>query len=406
MITIIPSRALTLTTSATRYSVLSGVSGINSSEAPRQQVIPTAGTLGNCAFKLTTAPGSGKSWLVGLRVNGATVLSTTISDTAVDGSISGTVNVSAGDLVNWIITPSGTPAAASLAAFCQFEGTDSTESIIIGCGQGTFSTTANRFSPINGFGGSLATTDGFGRQIMPTAGTLKKLYVRLDIDPGTNPDAYSFTLHKNAADQTLTTTITADSTTGNDTTNSVSIAAGDTVSIKVAPLNTPSATPYMKWGMVFVPTVLGETAIPGDMAGNNLDVSVTEYIALNNVTVASTTTEANWQVLVPPCDIKKLYVLLSGSPGSGGDAYTFTVRDDGADTAVVVSITNAATSGNDVTNTHSVTDISLVNLKLTPSVSPTALQAYWGIVLIAPIPPSTFTPSPMMHMMAQSGGLL
>lgn len=61
--------------------------------------------------------------------------------------------------------------------------------------------------------------------------TLKRLYCRLGTAPG-GADTVIVTARKNAADQILTCTITAAAATCNDTSNTVSLAAADRVSIK------------------------------------------------------------------------------------------------------------------------------------------------------------------------------
>lgn len=67
------------------------------------------------------------------------------------------------------------------------------------------------------------------QNIVPLAGTVKNLYVELTNNPG----AYDvvFTITKGGADQALTCTIN-NATTGNDTSNSFAVAAGDLLGIK------------------------------------------------------------------------------------------------------------------------------------------------------------------------------
>lgn len=62
-------------------------------------------------------------------------------------------------------------------------------------------------------------------------GVIRNLYVKMVTAPaGAVVD--TITVRKGGADQTLTCTVTAAATTGSDTTNSFSVAAGDELSVK------------------------------------------------------------------------------------------------------------------------------------------------------------------------------
>ena len=64
-----------------------------------------------------------------------------------------------------------------------------------------------------------------------TNGIVRNLYVKMVTAPaGAVVD--TITIRKGGADQTLTCTVTAAATTGNDTTNSFSVVAGDELSVK------------------------------------------------------------------------------------------------------------------------------------------------------------------------------
>ncbi|GAI92205.1 unnamed protein product, partial [marine sediment metagenome] len=66
-------------------------------------------------------------------------------------------------------------------------------------------------------------------------------------------------------------------------------------------------------------------------------------------------------------------------PGS----FTFTLRKNSADTALVVTISEADVSGKDVTNKIAISDDDLVNLQVAPSGTPTRpTRSWWGIVSV------------------------
>ena len=67
---------------------------------------------------------------------------------------------------------------------------------------------ATEYNDLSG-GRAWTATEGYACGVIPTDGTLKELYVWLDADPGTDPDAYTFTVRVNGGDSTLTCTIVA-----------------------------------------------------------------------------------------------------------------------------------------------------------------------------------------------------
>jgi len=68
--------------------------------------------------------------------------------------------------------------------------------------------------------------------IVPTAGTLTKLYTVVATAPG-GADTLTYTIRKNGADQTITCVISAAEVSANDAAHTVSVAAGDKISLKL-----------------------------------------------------------------------------------------------------------------------------------------------------------------------------
>lgn len=75
---------------------------------------------------------------------------------------------------------------------------------------------------------------------IPTAGTIKNLYLAANVAPGSS-ESYTCTVRKNAADTAVTATISDTSKTASDTGNSVSVSAGDYILLKVV-LSSSAAT--------------------------------------------------------------------------------------------------------------------------------------------------------------------
>lgn len=70
------------------------------------------------------------------------------------------------------------------------------------------------------------------KRLIPKAGTLKNLRVRLDGAPG-GTTSYTITVRVNETDTSIEVTISGDDTTGTDLTNTATVSAGDRLSIRV-----------------------------------------------------------------------------------------------------------------------------------------------------------------------------
>lgn len=240
---------------AARYSTLTSMfQAVNAftTETDAREVIPTSGTIKRLSMELETAPGSGKSRTYTLYKNGvATALTFTISGTATTGSdLSNTVSVSPGDEISLECTGSSTPAASNGAWCAVFVADVDGESLILGGGNATPSNTATRFQSPN-FGLNLAWgASESDRYVLTQECTLRKFHVATDGAPGAGTD-FTFDLRRNTASPAGTPTVTiADAnTTGSDTSNEVTYADGDLVSVRCVPTGTPTADNY-RWGIV------------------------------------------------------------------------------------------------------------------------------------------------------------
>jgi hypothetical protein len=100
----------------------------------------------------------------------------------------------------------------------------------------------------------LSATESAVQQTVPMAGTLSEFYVTLNGSPGSGR-GYTFVVRKNGVNTLVTCTISGTATTGSDVTNSVSFAAGDKISIRVTPVNNPTAR-SMSWTAKFSPAIM------------------------------------------------------------------------------------------------------------------------------------------------------
>lgn len=373
-----------LNTTATEYNSLVGGKEWDSDIRNATCAVSTAGVIKNLRVKLSASPGGGKHYDFTLMLNGApTALTLEIADAATSGSnMVNEIDVVAGDYISLKCVPDNTPAARIAAWTSMFEGSTANESLIPGVAIANHLQT--RYARPMGASNS-GTTENDYRQVIPTAGTIKNLYIKLSGDPGTDPDAYRFTLRLNGATvaQSLIVTIVADDTTGNDVAHNLAVVAGDVITMMIEPLNSPSQQVYAWWGMTFLADTNGESFILGG-AQDDLSNGVTEYHYLQSGLTTAWGAEAGRWNLGQECTLKNLYMLLSGSPGAG-NSYDFTVRVAGASGNVTVHIHDTDTTGNSAALTDTVANDNYLGLMCVPLSSPTVRDAYWGLVgFIAP----------------------
>lgn len=314
----------------------------NATEANHESVISTPGKLTNFKVGVKTAPDAGKSWTFTVRkTNVDTTLVVTISDTAVLSSLdTDEVTIAAGDKVCIKAVGTGTPTGAAAVYWrCDFIPDTDGETILLSDSAGSY-TVVNNFHTL--IGAKAADNLEFDAQtLFPTVGVLKKFYVELSAAPGAGYSK-TFVIRLNGVDQSLSVTISDTATTGNDTTNTVTIAAGDKVTIKTTVNWGASVT--AKFGIVFLPTTQGEwiaSATTDDVTSS----TTVEYQHLNCGDSALTNVESAQHGLASETTAKKIYVNLLTAPGAG-NTWVFTLREALASTGLTVSIADAATSGN------------------------------------------------------------
>ncbi len=324
------------------------------------------------------SPGSGKSYTFTLMKNQvATSLAVTISDSGTSGSDTDTdVSVVAGDRLDLRGEWAGTPTVAYAMWALEFEGSTANESLVFNQGTLFNKAVSPNYSAWGGNGRD--TTEANVEQVVALDGTIRDMYVNLRQapDPG-DIGGYVFTVKKNGVTTSLTVTITGDNTTGNDTSNTVSVVAGDRITILVAPFGPPDANVVAEIGTTFVADTNHQAPLSNG-AGN---------IALNTASTAwnkvawfllSWTDEVDTRQLALQSTLRNLYVRLSAAPGAG-KSWVFTVRKNGADTNLSVTISGTDTTGNDTSNSVDFSDDDYMTMQCTPSGTPAAAHARWGV---------------------------
>jgi len=369
--------------SATNYGVLTPSLAFQTTENIRQNVIAVAGTISELGAILPTAPGVGKSYTFTLMVNGvASALSFTISGTDVAGSdMVNSVTVTPGDLLGIRSVPSGTPTAHATGLWtAMFEATTSGESPLLGGLYANAPTSGTNYMILCGTG-PLNATEANVQQVIPTGGTLSHLYVDANGSPGVGK-SYAFTLRKNGIDTALSASIVDNNTSGNDTTDSVSVVAGDLVSMKLVANGTPTAR-RVRFGLKWTPTINGESLL----MNTNSSAPSNTVTTWNYVVAAggwSTTETSGRQCLARACTIKKLYVNMSVAPGAG-KSRAFSLRRELGPTDLTCTVSDTATTANDTVNEVAIADNDGCSYQSVPSGTPTAgIAAVSAVAFIAP----------------------
>lgn len=363
--------------------VLYGV-GWRATESDRWVIMPTAGKIKNFRIVsvLAGSPGAGTSFDFTLFVDGiATALTCELAntDTSTDDLIN-EISVTAGQTLSIQVVPTNTPSAISVRHSFLFVGDNAKESVIMGTNfQLGASTSATEYDSIFGGSGiSPGPTEGDFQQLCACKGTISDLYVQLESDPGTDPDAFRYTIRKNGSSTTLTVTITADATTGNDTSNSFTVEPGDLLNIMIEPLNTPSVAVEAAWGMVFTADIDGESPL---MGGNpSFKAGSTEFNGFRLSGFDWSSIEGTHQSLCAATFMKDLYLDLSVAPGAP-ETRTFTVKINGSATVLALTIEGSDTTGNNTTDTLRLLNADLLSIVSTSSGNPVDTVARWGVVV-------------------------
>jgi hypothetical protein len=349
-------------------------------ETARLQVVPAAFTLQNFFVSVTTAPGaaaSGKQYVYTVRKNQVdTAITVTLFETATTGLYSGAgVSFAAGDTISIGITPTNTPTVPALINWNIQANSGGTHfSPLLGgahvsTGLSTSITSFNQLIGSNA-GATWNATETNVQMIVPCGGTIDKLYVVADAVAGTGK-TWALSLVKNGVATALTASITGNTVkTGNDTVNSFSVVAGDTLSIQAVPTSTPTVS-RICWGVKFTPTNPGETFF-GFGNPTAASTTATQYeFPLGAGNGAYSGTESTRQVMPGQSTLTAFYLLLGTAPG-GATTRTLTLRRGAVATPLTVQLTSTATTGNITGQSVGLSQTDLVSLQSAETGTPAA----------------------------------
>ena len=383
-------------TSALRYSSLNaaGEGGWYPGWSATQYkyVVTTAGYFASLKAETSGAPGGGKEYAFMLRKNGGTTdLTCTISGSSTQAAdITHQVDVLAGDYVDIRCRPDNTPA--SVKARCSIEFVASTSKYSLISANATSWATSTAYNSIGTYVNAHTSAAVRSQSVFPLSGTLRNLYVILGVAPG-GAASRTVTVNVNGVNAALTCTISASGTTGNDTSHTVAINAGDLVSIECAVSGSPSSADAA-WGVTFEAATDNTSLVFGSSYGArqvweppsgympNASTSYNAAAASGGSTWEAT--ESNYlQGTQTGWTVQNFYIKLNDAPGTAR-SWTFTNRINSANGNITATISASATSANDTTHTDTFTDYGEWDLKCVPASSPSDAYALWGMALYGP----------------------
>lgn len=311
-------------------------------------------------------------------------LAVTISgDTATTGTDStNSVTLSAGDQVSIYITGDGSASVAYYSL--RFNGTTDGETVILGSSMGgLLSDTNTEYMMLS----SYKTTEDYVKIVAPCAGTFKNLYVRVDTNPGDAATGKSrdFTLMVDGSPSALTTNILEIANTNQDTTHTVHVTAGQLVSVRSVPNNTPAIS-RVHWGVVFLADNTGDFILPAAASENTLNTSSDRYFPVM-ISIGYASSESNVETpSVVAFQAKSMYVHLSGVPTQ---TYTFTFRVGEVSKTLSVAMSGSDVDKSDTINPYSVQAGDKIDILISPSGGPNAVLGCVSICGFISPPAST-----------------
>lgn len=220
--------------------------GVNATEAQVGFLVAAPGTVSHFYVKTTAAAGTGNSTILTHRKGAADqALTVTISGAAevTDQDTTNSYAVVAGNLIDISCTPVSTPNVGIYLWSFKFTPTTAGESILAALCENI---SGDEYGSLQSQGRLIETE--LGGTPLP-AGILKSEYVDLTVAPGVG-DSWNARLQNGGSSGALTVTVAETATTGNDTTHSQAVAAGDKIRFFVDETGTAAAT-YARLGVVF-----------------------------------------------------------------------------------------------------------------------------------------------------------
>lgn len=329
--------------------------------------IPYAATIQNMQAALSVAPGTGFSYAMTLFVNGlATSLACTVSNSATTcPDTTDQISVTAGENVEWKELGSSASANATAISISADVIPVNARDTWVPAVATAPSATVEEYAALT-IRNIQATIISNSSSPIPSFGTFDQLQVSgANVTPGTMLNTFL----QAGATTTLACTRTATSCT--DTSDSVAVKnLNELDTMSFMPSSSP-AVGITGFSMRFTPPLYTPNSylILGGASGAD-STAVTSYLLAQGLGV-STTTEASAQEVASAETITSLSVSISSAPGANRSR-TFTLRDNGNNTALSCIIAGAGVTTCNAAGSVTVNAGDLLDISSTPSGTPAA----------------------------------
>jgi hypothetical protein len=258
----------------------------------------------------------------------------------------------------------------------------------IGSGYST-ATSARRMPTFSTFWTGANTLASQATGLVNHAITLRKWYIRLATAPGGSVSR-TWTVYKNGSPTALTITISGSNTTGNDTSNSVSFAAGDTTYVEETVSGGTPADCGVVQSSLEIENPDNDTSIYGFGDTNSIAAGATEYTAaLGGSEWAASTLLGSVAALDGTITGYRLQASGAAGTGGSGKARTFVIQKNGTDQDgsggtpnTTITLLETATTGS-ATFSLDVAPTDLIRIKETPTSSPNGAAFIGSLTLVA-----------------------
>ena len=263
-------------------------------------------------------------------------------------------------------------------------------------------TGATAWAMIEGGNASWSTTEINREALASPAGQLLRMRIILDADPdnGAGTDTVTFTIRVDGANSALSCVI-SETATSCDISAKVALTAGQRVSLQAVPANTPEAVTGQAF-FFFTPTTAGQTWLVFSTRGSNVSNTAENWLSAHGHILNATEATAR-NVMPDAYTCSNLYILLSGSPGTG-NTYNFdVVINGGADSAVDCQVAEPATTCNSSADTVSGNAGDTISIEVQPASTPTARHVRGGMTCTLTSPEDFLLP--FVHDSAESASV-
>jgi hypothetical protein len=218
---------------------------------------------------------------------------------------------------------------------------------------------------------------GPNSRVIAISGVLTDLKITLDAQPGEGR-SYTFVMYLNGNPTNMSVTISGTNTTGEDITHSIQVVTGDILYLKSTPSGTPAAA-RIRNSLVFLSTS-NTDFIMG--AGNTLSGTATINIPIDGGGTSSGM--GAMMISAIAGTLQNFRVKLGTAPGTGLTR-TITIYNQSGASTIVVTISDANTTGTDLVHTLAVAAGDQLYVKSEVSASLAASEVYFTIEFVSSV---------------------